>query len=146
MSDELKSESHESIVLNELFESHEVHESREVHESKTNKDLEETINSIETLTESKSVIIQCSKKCDPYLSIVSAAATIGKDREIRSLVENLLADWLDNNKNLYEVIKKQKPHNIVKQTLSNIYEQDTIIINKTLNQICDEINKYYTTL
>ena len=102
----------------------------------------DSVKSLEEYNQSNEVIIECSKKCDPYLAIVAAADTIGKGREIRSVVEKILALWLDDNKELYKVIKEQKQKHLVEKTLSNIYEQDVNIINKTLKSLCDEIKKY----
>ena len=92
----------------------------------------DSVKSLEEYNQSNQVIIECSKKCDPYLVIATAAATVGKDREFRSIIEKCMALWLDDNKELYEVIKEQNSTNIAKQTMINIYVQDLLNINKAL--------------
>ena len=102
----------------------------------------DSLDSLESFNSSNAVLIECSKKCDPYLVIATAAATVNKDREFRSVVEKCMALWLDDNKELYEVIKRQNSSDIAKQAMINIYEQDANIINKALSSICDEMKKY----
>ena len=102
----------------------------------------DSVKSLEEYNQSNQVIIECSKRCDPYLVISSAAAKAGKDRAFRSVVEKCMALWLDDNKDLYELIKEEKQTDIIRQTMFNIYEQDLMIINKTLQSICYIIKKY----
>lgn len=101
-----------------------------------------SLESLESFNSSNAALIECSKFGNPYLVTLAAASTIGKDRELQSIIEKRTAEWLDDNKELYKVMKKQKSSDIAAETLSSIYEQDANIINKTIKQMCDEIKKY----
>ena len=86
------------------------------------------MSDIDNFNLSNEAIIKCSKVSDPILTALAAAKTIGKDRELKAILEHTLAKWLDQQ-SLYELMENQDREGILE-------------INKCLASITEEIIHY----
>ena len=97
---------------------------------------------IDNFNLSNEAIIKCSKVSDPILTALAAAKTIGKDRELKAILEHTLANYLDQHTEMYELMEKQNPRDILITFESNIFDHSIIKINNVLSNIIKEINIY----
>ena len=73
---------------------------------------------------------------------MAAAKAMGKDRELKAILEHTIANYLDHNSELYEQIEKQNREEILDSVIRNLYEHDILEINKCLSNIVKEITRY----
>jgi hypothetical protein len=99
---------------------------------------------IAELCESKELLIKSAEITDPYYAVLSVARKHSRDVELRSIMENHLAAWLDDNKDLYADLKTIKKQKIHKDAIGYIVENDVMQLEKQLFIIKDEISKYIT--
>lgn len=100
------------------------------------------LDELTKLMKSKTVIVECSTRTDPYLAALYVAKEHKCADELRAHMENCLADWFDKNPEIRDEIKDVDLDKVSSNCKGLIYEKPIEKMNKHLKIIKTEISKY----
>ena len=98
---------------------------------------------IDELLKPNEIILEYSKKTDPLFMLLAASHKIGKRQELQALLENCAANWLSNNKEVYDIIPNISLNDVYENAMFNIYNHECKLINETLDTLIIYIQQYF---